>query len=125
VLLGLRDKRAGSQAAKSFRDERGAESGEPGGEFGGGFGWTNFECALKKNVAGIHAGVNAHGGDSGARFTVDDGPIDGSGTAIFGKQRRMEVDPAEFWNGEELSGDELAVGDDNGSVWRELLNEFS
>jgi len=47
---------------------------------------------------------------------VGDGPVDGSGSAIFGQQRSVEIDPAEFGDGKKTRRDDLTVSDDDNGV---------
>lgn len=116
VILWRRVERSCAEAKEGFDHERCTEFGEAGGKLRRGFGWADRELVTEEHCAGVHTGVNAHGGDSGDGFAVGNGPLDGSGPAIFGEQRGVGVDPAEFGNVEQASGDDLAVSDDDDGV---------
>ena len=121
--------RAGSdfsrgEAAQSVCHQGRASFGETSGKLRRGFYCADFELTLQEGIAGVHAGVNAHGGEAGSRFAIDDGPVDGSGAAVFWKQRSVEIDPAEFRNREQASRNDLAVSDDDDEVWGITLQKF-
>ena len=121
--------RAGSdfsrgEAAQSVCHQGRASFGETSGKFRRGFYWADFELTLQKDVAGVHTGVNAHGGEAGSRFSIDDGPVDGCGAAVFWEKGSVKIDPAVFWEGEQARRNDLAVGDDHDEVWGIALQEF-
>ena len=121
VILRTGDDRTRGQAAQSFSHEWSVDFREAGGEFGRGFSRTNRDFALQQHVASVHAGVNAHGGHTGSRLTVDNGPVDGSGAPVFWEQGSVEVDPAEPGDGQKARRDNLAVRYDDNSIGRQIL----
>ncbi len=113
-----------SEAAQSFRHQGRASSGETSGKLRRGFHCADFELLLPENVAGVHAGVNAHSGEAGSRFAIDDGPVDGCGAAVFWEKGSVKIDPAVFRDWQQARGDDLAVGDDDNEVRGIALQEF-
>ena len=86
------------------------------GEGLGGVVGRDGEFLLEEDVAGIEAGVDAHGGDAGDGFTVRDRPLDGCGAAIFREQRGVQVDVAERREIEHPLRNDAAVADDDDGV---------
>ena len=74
------------------------------------------EFLLQKDVAGIEAGVDAHRGDAGDGFAARDGPLNRRGTAVFRKQRGVQVDVAERREIEHPLRNDAAVADDDDGV---------
>ena len=62
VVLRARMDRAGLQGAQSFDHEIGADGGQARGEGFGGVVGRDGEFLLQEDVAGVEAGVDAHGG---------------------------------------------------------------
>ena len=114
--MWLGSERAIAETSERFGHQRGAHFGQAFGKLRRGFGWGDCSFALLKNVAGVHASVNAHGGDAGDGFAVGDGPLDRSGAAISWKQGSVEIDPAEARNRQQARSNDLAVGNDNDGV---------
>src|SRR5215467_9304694 len=85
---------------------------------------ADFHFALKKNVSGVHAGVNAHGGEARTKFSIRNCPVDRSSAAVFGKQRSVEIDPAMFGNRKKPRGNNLAVGNDDDYFGGEFFQKF-
>src|SRR5712692_5070564 len=112
------------EAAETLRQERRARRGEPKRQLRRCLRGTDLDFALRENIAGIHTGIDAHGGDTGFCFTVGNGPMDRRGAAILGKQGGMQIDPAVFRNRQELRRNDLAVGDDDNAIERELAQEL-
>src|SRR5712692_1932253 len=71
------------EAAKTLRRERRTRHGEPKRQLRRRLRGTDLQFALRENIAGIHTGIDAHGGDTGFCFTVGNGPMDRRGAAIF------------------------------------------
>ena len=86
---------------------------------------ADSDFVLQQHVAGVHAGVDAHGGEAGNRFAVDDGPVDRGRAAIFRQQGSVKIDPAEFRNGQQARGNDLAVGDDDDGSRARALREVA
>lgn len=116
MVLWFGSERAITETAESFGHQRGALFGKAFGQLGSGFGWADRSFALEEDVAGVHSGVDAHGGDTGDGFAVGDGPLDGRCSAILRKQGSVEINPAEARDVEQTRGDDLAVGDDDDGV---------
>src|SRR6266850_4505750 len=121
--------RAGSdfscgEAAQSFRHQGRAGFGEPSGKLRRCAFCADLELTLQEHVAGVHAGVNTHGGEAGSRFAIDDGPVDGRGATILWEKGSVQIDPAEFRDWQQTSGNNLAVGDDDDEVWGVALQKF-
>ncbi len=72
--------------------------------------------SLLEDVAGVEAGVDAHGGDAGDGFSVCDRPLDGRCAAVFREQRGVQVDVAERREIEHPLGNDAAVADDDDGV---------
>ena len=51
------------------------------------------------NAAGVDVLVDHERGDAGDVFTIDDGPVDGSGAAVLGQQGGVEVERAKLRHG--------------------------
>src|SRR5579864_3648177 len=96
IVLGMRTKGVGPQTAQCLDQHIGTYGSEPWCNCFGSVVRLDREFVLKKNVAGIEARVNAHRGDPGDGFAARNGPLDGCSTAIFRKQRRMQVDVPEW-----------------------------
>ena len=56
---------------------------------------SNGDLLLKKNIAGIEAGVNLHRGDPSDSFAARNRPLNGRSAAIFRQERGVQVDVAE------------------------------
>ena len=104
------------QAAQSFDHEIGADRSQARGEGFGGVVGGDCKFLLEEDVAGVEAGIDAHGGDAGDGLTVGDGPLDGSGAAIFREQRGVQVDVAEWREIEHPLRNDAAVTDDDDGV---------
>ena len=116
VVLRARMNGAGLQAAQGFDHEIGADGGEARGEGFGGVVGGDGKFLLQEDVAGVEAGVDAHGGDAGDGFAVGDGPLNRRGAAIFREQRGVQVDVAERREIEHPLGNDAAVADDDDGV---------
>jgi len=80
----------------------------------------------QKDVAGVEAGVDAHGGDAGDSFPVCDGPLNRRGAAVFRQERGVNVQAAKARQFEQRSGQDLSVSDDDNQVglkFSERLNK--
>src|SRR6266700_1083473 len=124
MILRSRNDGARSEPKQSLFHKRRAGFGHSGGQFGSGFSGTDFHFALKKNVTGVHARVNAHGSQAGACLSVGNNPIDGGSAAIFREQGSVEVDPPVLGNREKARRDNLSIRDDDDDVGSELLEEL-
>jgi len=95
VVLRIWLERLVAQPAQSVGYEGSAESGQAFGKPRRGFIASDKSLVLEDDVAGVHAGVDAHGSYTGDGFAVSYGPLDGSCAAIFGEKGGVKVDPAE------------------------------
>ena len=116
VDLGARVKRTCLKAAQSLDHEIGADRSEARSEGFGGVVGGDRKFLLEEDVAGVEAGVDAHGGDAGDGFAVCDGPLNRSGAAIFREQRGVQVDVAERREIEHPLRNDAAVADDDDGV---------
>ncbi len=116
VVLGARMNGTCLQAAQRLDHEIGADGGQARSESLGGIVGRDGEFLLQQDVAGVEAGVDAHGGDAGDGFAVCDGPLDGRGAAIFREQRGVQVDVAERRKIEHPLRNDAAVADDDDGV---------
>src|SRR6266481_417981 len=121
MVLGAGSDFSRGEAAQSVRHQGRASFGEASGKLTRGFFCADFELTLQEGIAGVHAGVNAHGGEAGSRFAMDDGPVDGCGATVFWEKGSVKIDPAVLWNREQARGDDLAVSDDDDEVRRIAL----
>ncbi len=99
VILRARGKFSAGDAPQCFGHERRAGFRHALGQLRGSFLRRNLDFFLQEHVAGVHASIDAHGGEAGGGFAVGDGPVDGRSAAIFGEQGSMKVNPAELRNG--------------------------
>ncbi len=76
-----------------------------------------------EDVAGVHDIGDFDDADAGGGVVVDDGPVDGCGTAVFGEEGGVEVDAAVGGDGEECVGEFLAEGDDDEACGLEGMEE--
>src|SRR2546426_1931640 len=78
--------------------------------------WSSDVCSSDLTTmqidAGIHSGIDLHGGEAGFRFALSNRPMDWRGAAIFREQRSVQVDPAVPADGQVPRRYDLAVGDD-------------
>src|SRR5215510_8485770 len=116
MVLRTRNNRAGSEAAQRLFHEGCTSFGHSRGQFGSSLVWSDFHFALKKSVASVHARINAHGCEAGARLAGHNGSVDGSSATILGEKRSVQIDPALFRNGKKARGDNLSIRDDHDDV---------
>src|SRR5947209_488186 len=124
MILRSRNDGARSEPKQSLFHKGRAVFGHSGGQFGSGFSGTDFHFALKKNVTGVHARVNAHGSQAGTCFSVGNNPIDGSSAAIFREQGSVKINPSVLRHREKTGGNNLAVSDDDNDVGSQLFQEL-
>ncbi len=91
MILRNRVQLPGFELAQGLEHEVGAERCEPGSEGFGGVFVEDGQFTLEEDVAGIKAGVDAHGGDSGDGLAAGDGPLDGGGAAILRQKRGVKI----------------------------------
>ncbi len=77
----------------------------------------------KQCIARVEASVEEHGGDAGFGFAVGDGPLDGGGSAVLGKERAVDVNVAEAREVEHPLGDDAAVSDYDDGVRGNLFKK--
>lgn len=119
MILRLRLKFSFREQFKRFDHEVGADGCELWAEgFRGVFG-NDGQLALKEDVAGIEAGVDAHGCNSGDRFTVGDRPLDGGRASILWQQRCVQVQIAEAGKIDHPLRDDASIADDDDGVRRD------
>ena len=109
------DHQVRSDRCEFRRDRRGSGVGSYG------------EFLLEENIAGVEASIDAHGGHSRDGFTVRDGPLNWSGTAIFREQRGVEINVTQRREIEHPLRDDAAVADDDDGLrfdGGELAAEF-
>lgn len=122
LLFGLNCSVA--ECSQCFGHEWAAEFREASGQLRGGFIGRDGNFFLEKHFASVHADIDAHGGYTGNRFAIGDGPLDGSGSTVFGEQRSVRIDPAEFWNIQKAGWNDLAVSDYDDGVGIGFIEEF-
>ena len=76
----------------------------------------NVHFFHRYDIARIHAFVQLHDGDAGFLLPVDNGPLDGSGTAILRQQGGMDVDGAVGGNVQYRLRQDFAIGDDDDEI---------
>src|ERR1700676_3156652 len=116
IVLGARHDGMRGDAPQCFYHQRGAGFGETRGEVRGSFVFADEQLLLQQNFAGVHAGVDAHGGVAGDSFAVGDSPVNRGSAAVFREQGSVQVEPAEFWDVQKPRGNDLTVGDDDDGV---------
>src|SRR5579859_8206733 len=79
------------QAAQSLEHQVGSDGGEAWGQGFGRIVGCDGKFFLLENVAGVEAGVNAHGGDAGDSLAMGDGPLNRGRATVFRKQRGVQV----------------------------------
>ncbi len=111
-------------AGEGFDQEIGAHGREAGAKFDSGLLRPDFGFGFEEHIAGVEASIDAHGGDTGERFAVDDGPLDGRGAAIFGQERGVDVDDSVPDEIDDVLRDDLAVTDNDHGVGAERAQMF-
>jgi hypothetical protein len=97
MILGLwtRWHDAGEVVRQGLDQELGADEGESVvkllrgsrcGSMGSGLGG--------EDIAGVEAGVDFHECDAGDGIAVEDGPLDGGSSAVFGEEGGVDIDAA-------------------------------
>ena len=129
---GLRDRPAfparcvpRRQAGQRLHQQVRAHHGEAPAELDGILLGRDFGFRFEQHVAGIEPGVDLHGGDAGARFAVDDRPLDGSGAAILRQQRGVHVDDAERREIDHGLRNDLAIAHHHHGVARRAPRRYS
>src|SRR5699024_437336 len=85
-------------------------------EGGGDVGVVEWEFEAAQNGAGVHALIDPEYAHSAAVETVDEGALDGCGTAVGRQQGEVEVEPAEAGGGQGGGSGDGAVGHDGHGV---------
>jgi len=116
VVLLARANGIGLQSLQSFDHQIGTDRGEARRESFSSVVRRDPELLLHQDVAGVEAGVDAHGGDARHCFSMCNRPLDRSCAAIFRQERRVEVDVAERREIEHPLRDDAAVADDDDGV---------
>ena len=114
---------AGDEVVDGLRDEGSAELGDAGFEFAGGFVGVDGGAGDGDHAAGVDAGGHLDDGDAGFGVAVLDGAGDGGRASVAGEDGAVEIDPAETWEGQDLGGEDLAVGGGDEEVDIERLDE--
>jgi hypothetical protein len=120
--LCLRGELTGGIGWQGFDEELGAELREAIVEGEGVIGIVDGGGALAQDGAGVEAVVEFHDGDAGFWISVEEGPLNGSGAAVLGEERGMDVQEPEWSRVEEVLGQDLAVSHDDGDVRAERTN---
>jgi hypothetical protein len=107
---------------QGFEEELGADLGEAIVKGEGVVGIVDGSGALAEDGAGVEAVVEFHDGDTGFWISVEDGPLNGSGTTVLGQERGMDVQEPEWSRVKEVLGQDLAVSHDNADVRVERAN---
>jgi len=79
------DDSAGRETGQRFHQQIRAHGGQACPEFDGVLLRANLDSVFKSMSPVSEAGVDAHSGDAGARFAVEDGPLNGSSPAVLGQ----------------------------------------
>ena len=108
------------QAGERFHQQIRAHRGQACAEFDGVLVRPDLGLGLQEHVAGIEAGVDAHGGDAGARLAVEDGPLNGPRPAVLRQQRGVHVDDAERRQVDHGLRNDLAVADHHHGLRRRV-----
>ena len=85
-------------------------------EGGGDVGVVEWEFEAAQNGAGVHALIDPEHAHSAAVESVDEGALDGCGTAVGRQQGEVEVEPAEAGGGQGGGSGDGAVGHDGHGV---------
>jgi FlaG/FlaF family flagellin (archaellin) len=112
------------QAVEGRHDQPRAKIGQAVVHALGGVGGGNRRAFRQQHRAGIETFVHAHDGDAGLGVAGEDGAMDGGGAAPARQQRSMDVDAAEDRRIEEAFGQDMAVGDDDGGIEVERLEDL-
>ena len=116
-----------SQPPKGLNHQIGADGRQLRAQSFGGVFQSNRHLALHQYVAGIKAGIDAHGGNPGDRFAAGDCPLDGRCAAIFWQQRRVQIQVPEPRKIDHPLRNDAAVADDDDGVGAnrgKLISEF-
>ncbi len=81
---------------------------------------TDGRTTLLEDRAGVQTRGHVDHRDTSFGLAVIDGPLDGSRTAVFGKERAVEIDAAESGSLEYLGGKYLTVIADDQQVGAEV-----
>ena len=85
---------------------------------------VNGDRLHHQDVAGVQPFVQLHDGHAGALVTVEHGPLDGRGAAVFRQQRDVQVDAAVLRHMQQLRRDDAAVGHNDDDVGRQLFDKL-
>jgi hypothetical protein len=119
MVLRLGEYLTGFETAEGFEHEGRANLCEVLVDIDGGLLFTDRDSLGEEHRTGVEASIEAHGRNTGDGLTVCYGPLDGGGSAIFGKQRAVQVDVAKAWQIEHPLRNDASVGDDEDGVRRD------
>ncbi len=71
---------------------------------------------LKEYRAGVQAFIHAHDGETGLGFVVEDSPLYGRSSPIFGQKGCMNVNDSPTGYGEKIFFQDLSKGNHDGHV---------
>src|ERR1039458_5758527 len=127
VILFLGDNPAVQQAFEGLHQQLRAHRRQARAEFHGVLLRANFGLRLQQHISRVQARVDPHRGHARARLAAHNGPLNGSGAAIFGQQRGVYIDDTEGGEIDHHLRDNLPVAHHHHGVARhaaQILHRF-